>query len=127
MSLPLYRWKPQSLEREELLATLQRQVRYFRYRPERRSQVIDRLKEISQKALDRLDNPPQAYDSRLEQLYKALREYLPSAIEFLMSDPQYDLRAADAIAQICLASTTFNRVGVDVSKAGTDQETAFLP
>ncbi|OQD88824.1 hypothetical protein PENANT_c003G04752 [Penicillium antarcticum] len=122
-----YEWKPQSEEREELLAALRQQVRYFRYRPECRSEVIQKLKQISQKAFERLDNPPQAYDSRLEQLYKALREYLPRAIEFLMINPKHDPSAADAIAQICLASSVFNRFGVDIKKAGTDKETSFLP
>jgi hypothetical protein len=86
MSLPPYKWKPQSQERDDLLAALQKQIRYFRYEPERRRQVIEKLKGICQVAFERLSYPPQAYDSRLEQLYKALREYLPGAIEFLMTD-----------------------------------------
>jgi hypothetical protein len=127
MSHAPYQWKPQSQEREELLATLRKHVCYFRYRPEHRSQSIEQLKGICQTAFARLSNPPQVYDSRLEQLYKALRKYLPGAIAFLMIDPRHDLSTADAIAQICLASSVFNRFGVDVIKAGTDKEISFVP
>lgn len=90
--------------------------------------MIEKLKGICKVALERSSNPPQAFDLRLEQLYKELPEYLPEAIDFLMTDPKHDLSATDVIAQICLVSSLFKRCGVDVKKAGNGkEETSCLP